>query len=172
VTYRPPARKLMIMDACVLIDFIKADRSVLELVVKHVGTLHVVGPVIDEVKEIEGENELIELGMVIVEPEIEDLDAASQKNRRTSKPDNLCLLMAKRHGLTCVTNDKPLRTFCEKENVPTMWGLELLIELNRSGGIPAETALDIARKIREANPKHITHEILEQFTELIQKSKD
>ncbi len=162
----------MIMDACVLIDFIKADRSVLELVVKHVGTLHVVGPVIDEVKEIERENELIELGMVIVEPEIEDLDAASHINRRTSKPDNLCLLTAKRHGLTCVTNDKPLRKLCEKENVPTMWGLELLIELNRSGGIPAETALDIARKIRDANPKHITHEILEQFTELIQKSKD
>jgi len=162
----------MIMDACVLIDFIKADRSVLELVVKHVGPLHVNGPVIDEVKDIESEKELVKLGLIIVEPEIEDLDAASQKNRRTSKPDNLCLLMAKRHGLTCVTNDKPLRTLCEKENVPTMWGLELLIELHRSGGIPAETALDIARKRHEANPKHITHEILEQFTELIQMSKD
>jgi hypothetical protein len=30
------------MDACVLIDFIKTDRSALELVVKHVGVLYVI----------------------------------------------------------------------------------------------------------------------------------
>ena len=34
MTRRSPAHKLMIMDACVLIDFIKTDRTVLELVVK------------------------------------------------------------------------------------------------------------------------------------------
>ena len=51
MTRRPRARKQMIMDACVLIDFIKADRVVLELVVKHVGSLHVVSPVVDEVHE-------------------------------------------------------------------------------------------------------------------------
>jgi hypothetical protein len=57
VTRRPPRRKLMIMDACVLIDFIKAERAVLELVVKHVGPLHVTSPVIDEVNEIDRESE-------------------------------------------------------------------------------------------------------------------
>ena len=43
---------LMIMDACVLIDFIKAERAVLELVVKHIGPPHVTSPVVGEVNEI------------------------------------------------------------------------------------------------------------------------
>jgi hypothetical protein len=72
VIRRPAARKPMIMDACVLIDFIKAERTVLELVVKHVGPLHLTSLVVDEVNEIDDENELVELGLVIVEPDIED----------------------------------------------------------------------------------------------------
>jgi len=66
----------MIMDACVLIDFIKAERAILELMVKHVGPLYVTSPVVDEINEIDDENELTALGLVIVEPEIEDAYAA------------------------------------------------------------------------------------------------
>lgn len=172
MTRRRAARKLMIMDACVLIDFIKADRAVLELVVKHVGPLHVASPVVDEVHEIDDENELIELGLVIVVPEIEDAFAAASQSGPTSFQDQLCLLAAKRHGFTCVTNDKPLRKRCKKEKVPLLWGLQLLAELHRSGGIPAKDALDIAEKIRKANPKHITPKILNRYTDLIRKSSD
>ncbi|HQF92409.1 MAG TPA: hypothetical protein PK393_11090 [Synergistaceae bacterium] len=52
VTRRPAPRKLIIMDACVRIDFIKAERAVLELVVKHIGPPHVTSPVVGEVNEI------------------------------------------------------------------------------------------------------------------------
>jgi predicted nucleic acid-binding protein len=47
----------MIMDTCVLIDFIKAERALLALVVKQVGPLHVTSPVIDEVNEIDRESQ-------------------------------------------------------------------------------------------------------------------
>jgi len=40
----------MIMDACVLIDFIKTDRTVLELIVKHVGPVHVISPIVEEAR--------------------------------------------------------------------------------------------------------------------------
>jgi hypothetical protein len=43
----------MIIDAYVLIDFIKAERTMLELVVKHFGPLHVTSPVVNEVNEID-----------------------------------------------------------------------------------------------------------------------
>lgn len=172
MTKRPGARKPMIMDACVLIDFLKADRSILELVVEHVGPLHVASPVIDEVHEIETESELLQLGLVIFEPEIEDAYAAASQSGPTSFQDRLCLFAAKRSGFTCVTNDKNLRKLCAKEKVPLLWGLELLAELHRSGGIAAKDALDIARKIHEANPKHITLKILTQFKNLIRKSED
>jgi len=91
VTRRPPSRKLMIMDACVLIDFIKTERSVLELVVKHVGPLHVASPVVDEVKEIDDENELVALGLITVEPEIEDAYTAGSQSGTLSFEDWLCL---------------------------------------------------------------------------------
>jgi rRNA-processing protein FCF1 len=161
----------MIMDACVLIDFIKAERSVLELVVKHVGPLHVTSPVVDEVNEIKDENELVELGLVIVEPEIEDAFAAASQSGPTSFQDRLCLLTAKRHGFACVTNDKNLRKLCKQEGVSLLWGLELLAELHRAGGLPGKEAEMIAQSIRESNPKHITAKIVSRFKEIIRSQE-
>ena len=163
--------KPMLMDACVLIDFIKADRSILELIVKYVGPLHVISPVVDEVNEIDDEGELVELGLSIVEPEIEDAYAAASQIGPTSFQDRLCLLTAKRYGFTCVTNDKNLRKLCEEENVPLSWGLQLLADLHQVGGILPDDALDIAQRIHKANPRHITLQILRRFTTIIQKQQ-
>lgn len=80
MTRRSQPPKLMIMDACVLIDFIKTGRAVLELVVKHVGPLYVTSPMFDEVNEIDDESELVSLGLIIIEPEIEDAYAASSRS--------------------------------------------------------------------------------------------
>ena len=159
MTCHSAQRKLMIMDACVLIDFIKAERAVLELVVEHIGPLYVTSPVVDEVNEIGDESELIQLGIVVIEPEIEDAFSAAGQFGPTSFQDRLCLLVAKRHSLTCVTNDKNLRKLCKEEGVPMLWGLELLIELHENGGIPAHRAEAIAHMMRESNPMHITAKI-------------
>lgn len=172
MTQRPVARKMMIMDACALIDFIKVDRVILELVTKYVGTLHVVSPVVDEINEIKHENELVELGVVIIEPEIEDAFAAVSQSGPASFQDKLCLLVAKRYGFTCVTNDKSLRRLCEKEGVPPLWGLQLLAELHRFDGISAGDALDIAKRIHETNPRHITPKILERFSNSIKDRQE
>jgi predicted nucleic acid-binding protein len=157
----------MIMDACVLIDFIKADRTVLELVVKHVGPLHVASPIVDEVHEIEDENELVELGLIIVEPEIEDAFEAAGSSGPTSLQDRLCLLTARRHNFICVTNDKNLRQLCKQKGVEILWGLEILSELHKTGGIPGKEAETIARSIHASNPKHITAAILSRFINII-----
>lgn len=167
MTRRSPPPKLMIMDACVLIDFIKTERAVLELVVKHVGPLYVTSPVVNEVNEIDGENELVELGLIIIEPEIEDAYAAGDRSGPLSFEDWLCLLTAKRHGFTCVTNDKNLRKLCRQESVSLLWGLELLAELHKVGGIPATEAETIAQAIRRSNPKHITEKIVSRFMDII-----
>ena len=166
---RHAPRKLMIMDACVLIDYIKTERSVLELFVKHVGAVYVVSPVVEEVKEIENVEELIELGLIIVEPELEDAFAAASQIGPTSFQDKLCLLTAKRHGFTCVTNDKNLRKLCMHEGVPLVWGLQLLAELHKAGGIPGKEAIILAQMIQKSNPKHITAEIISRFKEIIRR---
>lgn len=167
MTQRSTAPKLMIVDACVLIDFIKADRAVLELVVKHLGPLHVISPVIDEVNDIDDENELIALGLIVIEPEIEDAYAAGARSGPLSFVDWLCLLTAKRHSFICVTNDKNLRKRCNEENVSLLWGLELVAELHKAGGIPRKWAASIAQNIRQSNPKHITDKIVSRFLDKI-----
>jgi predicted nucleic acid-binding protein len=162
----------MIMDACVLIDFIKTERAVLELVVRHVGALHVTSPVVDEVNEIEDENELVDLGLIIVEPELEDAFTAASERGPTSFQDRLCLLAAKRYGFTCVTNDKNLRKLCRREGVPLLWGLELLAELHKAGGIVDKEAKRIAQAIRASNSKHITAKIVSRFTDIIRQQEN
>jgi predicted nucleic acid-binding protein len=161
----------MIMDACVLFDFIKAERAVLELVVKHVSPLHVTSPVVDEVNEIDDENELVALGLIIVEPEIEDAYAAAGRSGALSFEDWLCLLTAKRHGFTCVTNDKNLRKVCKREGVPVLWGIELIAELHKVGGIPGKEAELFAQAIRRSNPKHVTKKIISRFVDLIRRQE-
>ncbi len=168
---RPKARKLMIIDACVLIDFIKTDRTVLELIVKHVGPVHVISPMVEEVGEIDDESELLELGLVIMEPEIEDAYAAAGHSGPISFQDRLCLLTAKRHGFKCVTNDKSLRKLCRQEGVPLLWGLEILAELHKAGGIPGKDAELMAQAIRDSNPKHITAKIISRFKDIIRRQE-
>lgn len=168
MTKRRNELKLMIMDACVLIDYLKADRSVLNLIVKYVGPIYVASPVLDEVNEIENEEELAELNIIVIEPELEDAFAATGELGPTSFEDRICLLTAKRHGFTCITNDKNLRKLCRKEGVPMIWGLQLLLELHRSGGLPGKDAISIARQIQKNNSKHITQQLIDRFVSMIE----
>ena len=159
------------MDACVLIDFIKTDPTVLRLIAEFVGPVHVVGAVVEEVNQIEKEEDLIEFGLIIVEPEIEDAYAAAGTSGPISFQDRLCLLTAKRYGFVCVTNDANLRTHCQKENVPLLWGLEILAELHKAGGISAKDAEELAQSIHESNPKHITAKIVRRFTDIVRQQE-
>ena len=110
-------RRPLLMDACVLIDFVRGGRFVLEATAKYVGPVHVIRPVVDEVREIENEDELVELGVMVIDPELIDAFAAAGVVGPTSFQDRLCALTAKRLGCTCVTNDKQLRKYCAREGV-------------------------------------------------------
>jgi len=172
VTSRPPPGKLMIMDACVLIDFIKAERVVLELVVKHIGSLYVTSSVVDEVNEIDDENELIALGLTVIEPEMEDAYAAGVQSGWLSFEDWLCMLTARRGGFTCVTNDRNLRKLCRREGVPLLWGLELVAELHKLGGITGKAAYSFAESVRKSNPKHVSEDIVRRFADVIRRQEN
>jgi len=157
------------MDASVLIDYIKAERSILKLIKKHIGPIYAVTPAAEEVKDVKNISELTRLGVTIIEPNIYDAFSATKMIGSTSYQDNLTMLAAKRWGYICVTNDKPLRNLCEKNNVKIYWGLELLIKVNQSGGISKEEAIQIANAIHQNNPKHISKKILFEFTNKIKK---
>ena len=112
----------------------------------HIGPVHVVNSVVEEVRDIDTVNDLIDLGLIIVEPELEDAFEAAAMKGPTSFQDNLSFLTAKRYGFTCITNDKNLRKLCTQSKVLVLWGLKLLSDLHLIGGIPSKDALNLANK--------------------------
>lgn len=155
--------KLLIMDACVLIDYIKAEPELFKTISSSIGKLHVVSVIYEEVDQIESPDQLAKYGINLIEPEIEDAFLAAQLDGGTSFQDNLCYLTAKRHGFTCVSNDKQLRSLCTQSYVPTLWGLELILTLVKAKGISGAKAKKIGTLIQQNNPKHITRKILKDF---------
>ena len=84
--------------------------------------------------------------------------------------DNMrCLLTARRYGFACVTNDKRMRNECQAHGIRLVWGLEMLSLLCQASGLPAHTAVSIAREIRSNNPRHISSPILQRFENKIRK---
>ena len=154
---------MLILDACVLIDYIKADPALFRVIAESVGAVNAVSTVYEEVDQFTSLQQMTDLGISIVEPEIEDAFEAERMKGPTSFQDNICLLTAKRLGMTCVTNDRSLRKTCSQQGVPIMWGLELLIQLVDSGGLDYKSALKIGRQIHIDNPRHISARVIADF---------
>lgn len=164
---RRQAQKPLMMDSCVLIDIISARPDLLVLIAINVAPVYAIGAVVDEIDGIE-ETELAELGVVIVESEIEDAYNI-EKLGKLSVPDQLCMLAARRLNCVCVTNDKCLRKACERISVDCMWGLQPLLLLKTKGFLSFKEAREVVHRIRKQNPKHITEKIVNQFLEKMKR---
>ena len=153
----------MIMDACVLIDYMNGEPDLFKLISSHIGPIYVTTPILEEVDSIDSIEELEDLGLLPIEPDIEDVFTAEEMDGQTSFQDNICFLTARRQSFTCVSNDTNLRRQCMNADVPILWGLELILDLTKVGGILKKEASRIARDIQKSNPRHITARILSDF---------
>jgi predicted nucleic acid-binding protein len=157
-----PPSDLLVLDANVLIDYSAADKAVLSLASRHVGAIHVPSVLLEEVDGLD-ESECARLGLVVIEPETSLLVAAGRRRPGLSYYDHLCLLCAKAAGWTCVTNDGRLRRESAIEQVPVLWGLELMVPLVAGRHLAASAAITVAEGIQAANPLYITEEIVARF---------
>lgn len=158
----------LIVDANILIDYFKCDKTIIKLICTYVGPIHLATPVLSEVNEI-SESDCLELGITLVEPDLDQMILAGTERRGPlSFHDHLCLILSKDHGWTCVTNDKPLRRECTAEGVPLIWGIELICNLVESDGLPAEHAKDIILCIHQNNPRYIGEAIVRRAFERLQ----
>lgn len=153
--------RLLLVDACVLIDFAKTDISVLTLASRHVGEVRVVTPVLKEAKDIDPAM-AASLGIKLVEPSLEVLLQAAAQRGRLSFQDRLCLLVAKNAGYTCVSNDKQLRASCAAEGVAVIWGFELLALLVEGRALSAANAKELAENIAASN-RRVAPAVLARF---------
>jgi predicted nucleic acid-binding protein len=156
------------MDANVLIDFCEADRTVLRLVSEHIGPVHVALPILrEEVQDFLAEDDHAELGIVPIEPTLEAATEAAGKRAGLSFHDQLCLVLARDNGWTCVTNDGRLRRECEAEEIPVLWGLETIALLVDAQVLPVAEAERLGRAIQRSNPRFITDKVMKGFLERI-----
>jgi rRNA-processing protein FCF1 len=153
--------RLLILDACILIDFCEADASVLTVFSRHLGAIHVAATVLDEVEQLD-ESQAAALGLNVVDPSLDQLTASSVKRGRLSAADHLCLVLARDNGWTCVSNDKALRTACTAEGVPVLWGLEVIALTVEAGLLSIDEAERVAWRINDSNP-FITKALVASF---------
>jgi len=142
---------VLVVDANVLIDYAKADDSVLALVVQHVGPVYIPRDVFDEVEQLD-EDACARLGLVVVDGTLEQLLEAGETAGGLSFADRMCLILARDHGWVCVTNDGRLRRACTEADVQVQWGLQLMLKVVETGGMAAEAAIEVAAAIGRENP--------------------
>jgi predicted nucleic acid-binding protein len=157
----------LILDANVLIDYCATDRSILTLISRHVGQIHVPVELLEEVKALD-ESECDRLGLHVFEPELEQLAAAGKRRPGLSYYDHLCLLVAKLGGWTCVTNDGKLRRECAAEKVPVLGGREPMIALVWGAHLTVAEARRVALAIQVENPLYITATVIKKFAQRIE----
>ncbi len=155
-------RGSLVVDANVLVDYQAADLTILALVHRHVGKVHIVSTMLAEVDGLE-ESECERLGLLVVEPTLIQVMNASSPVGRLSFQDRTCLVVCRDNDWTCVSNDRALRRACESVGVTVLWGLELMLDLVRHGHLPAEDASEAAERIHLANPFFMNSAILDAF---------
>ena len=151
-----------------LIDYRDSELAILELVVRHIGRVVVLAPVLDEVRDFTA-SECEQLGIEVIEGETDQLLRAADEESRISFNDRLCLVVCREEGWTCVTNDRALRRACARYRVKTRFGLALMVELVANGTLTRRRAVDVARQIQASNPFHITDRILNRFVSALDK---
>lgn len=151
-----------IIDANVLIDYCKSDLLMLKLLATHISSVYISRSTFEKVNNM-NENEAKRHQIVVQTPDLDILILSSQTRGPLAYDDRETLLLAKKYGWICITNDKPLRKECKKENVSVIWGLEPLKLLVLNHLIDPDKAISVANKIQKENPRYITVEIVERF---------
>lgn len=95
----PGFTRLLLVDANVLIDYVKSELLILELAARHVGEVYVLSTVLAEVYGLDEES-CARLGLRVFEPELSQLQTAAQKRGALSTEDHLCLIVAREHRWT------------------------------------------------------------------------
>ena len=161
--------RILLMDACVVLDYLKADRELFKLISENIGELYVPEEVVSEIKDVGGSEELKALGLKIIETNADDYCEAALRSQSgpLSPVEHICFLTAQRNGFVCVTNDTRLRKKCERERVETMRGLQLILLLFERGGIDKQRALQIGARARQ-NP-WLAESAYKNFAERVEK---
>lgn len=156
-----------VLDASVLIDVSAAAPSVLAMISKHVGTLHLASTMLREELPDLTADDCAALGIRVIDPALELLREAVARIAGLSFHDRVCLLLAERNAWTCLTNDARLRRECKARSVAFQWGLEPVVALVTAGHLDRPTAKALMVALQHRSPGHYKEAVVARFLRAI-----
>lgn len=161
----------VVIDADILIDFLRADRKVLRLLATKLWTIYVPTEILAEVDDLDAE--LAEsLGLVVYEPSFEEyVEATTVHGGRLSTRDRLCLIISRNHGWACLSNDRQLGKECSRSGIPVFRSLKTLELLYRAGRLDFQRAERVAGALHAANPRFIPMALVREFLDSIRRGE-
>lgn len=159
---------IAICDANILIDLVSAEKGevIIKALVRYFGKIVVPDIVIQEVHAITVED-AAGFGFTIEPVPFEYLTTDySDMPSGLSLPDKIILRYVREFKWDCITNDRLLRTWCQKEGVNVYWELQLVIVLVQEHIITKSEALALGDDIHSYN-KAITDKVIEDFREKV-----
>lgn len=158
----------LLLDACVVIDFVEADPALFRIIARTLGAVHVATPLLrEEIAQLD-EFTATSLGIQLVEPSLALMMAAAARKGPLSFHDWLCFYLATERRWTCVSNDTRLRNECLAASVPVIWGLEIIAIVTERLGLPVDRAHALGKRVAAKNPR-ITTDVLARFAARIDK---
>lgn len=153
---------MYVADACVLLDLIDADSSVVPLASSHLGQILIPDVVLSMAGALDA-TKCRRLGVKVRECEVDRLVKAAGPRRGTSFEDRVCLILAREEGWTVLTHERVVRAACEADGIPSACAFDLVCLLQEGGHLTPSRAVGVARNLREVNPRCLTDEQLEAY---------
>ncbi len=156
---------IVITDANILIDYVKADKELLNLLCSLFKSVKVPFDILNEVNELTL-MQAQEFNIDVYYPEPETYYEASNELKRISFQDLVCFIDARKYGWAVITNDKSLKEYCNQKGIETFWGLQVMMFMVEEHLLTKRAALKTARRIVKNNPR-IHEDILLDFEEKV-----
>jgi hypothetical protein len=154
--------KPLVLDACVLIDYLDEDAELLRMITEHLHEVIVPRPVLTQVTNLT-EKGAIALGLQVFVPTEIQFQEASIRRGRLSFEDHLCLVIARDVGAPCATSDVHLIKACRAANLEHREAWAPLLDLVKLGEIGEDRCHDAVRSMRDRNGAYITTAVFQVF---------
>ena len=137
--------ELLVSDANILIDFYLADSSLIKILCDEFH-LKIPKVIMDEIKQFTYA-EALAFGIEIIDS-VNTIDSSMiMEPKKLSFQDKACANLSLQLSASCLTNDKVLKTYLDKQGIKTYWGLEMLLLLTSKKSLSKEKTTEIANKI-------------------------
>jgi hypothetical protein len=143
---------ILLADANIIIDFIKADEDALRIICQSFEILVPRIIIQDEIKQLSIEDAQ-KIGLKIADAELSQMIEANSGSLRVSFYDKICMILTRDNSWLCISNDKKLHSECDVHNVKIIWGLELLLLSVEKGILSKDRSILCFSRIQSINSR-------------------